>query len=170
MGIIVDPGKCTGCKSCELICYFNRSQFFNPKKARIKVVDLDYLGFSNPVLCLHCKRPRCVEVCPTGALSQTDDETIAVDEVKCNGCRICVDECVIGAINFDEHRGLPLICDLCGGNPICVKWCHSGALRVNLGKRTKGKKKLRFTIIRAKPFLKKWGIREDVLEWYKKFM
>ena len=169
MRILVDAGKCTGCNSCELACYFAKAHTFNPKKARIKVVPLDYLGFSNPVVCLLCKKPRCVEVCPTGALSQTEVGTIQVDEEKCDGCRICVDECIVGAINFDEDRGLPLICDLCGGKPVCVEWCPSGALTFNNGKKSKGKKEVMYTVNKAKPFLKKWGIPEETLDWYKKF-
>lgn len=169
MAISVDAGKCTGCNNCELVCSFVRDHAFNPKKARIKVIPLDYLGFSNPVLCLLCKKPRCVEVCPTKALSQTKDGGIHVDEAKCDGCRICVDECIVGAINFDEESGLPLICDLCGGKPMCVEWCYSGALTTNSGKRHKGKKELANTVTKAKPFLRKWGIPEEALDWYKKF-
>ena len=170
MGISVDAEKCTGCTSCELACYFARTHAFNPKKSRIKVVPLDYLGFSNPVVCLLCKKPRCVEVCPTGALSQTEAGTIHVDEEKCDGCRICVGECIVGAINFDEERGLPLICDLCGGNPMCVEWCPTGALTFNNGKKDKRKKELAYTLAKAKPFLKKWGIPETALNWYEKFV
>lgn len=170
MKIVIDSGKCTGCKCCELICYFTRFQTFNPKKACIKVVDLDYLGFSNPVLCIQCKKPRCVYICPKKALNQTEDGIIIVDETKCDGCRICIDECIIGAINFDKDRGVPLICNFCGGDPMCVKWCHSGTLRLSSDRRTRGKKELSYTIKKAKPFLRKWGIPEDSLDWYKKFI
>ena len=169
MVISIDAGKCTGCNNCELVCHFARADVFNPKMSRIKVVTLDYLGFSNPVVCLLCKKPRCVEVCPTQALSQTEVGTILVDEERCDGCRICVDECIVGAINFDEESGLPLICDLCGGEPMCVEWCPTDALTTNSGKKSKGKKEVAYTVSKAKPFLKKWGIPEAALDWYKKF-
>ena len=169
MGISVDASKCTGCRSCELACYFTRAGVFNPDKARIKVVNLDYLGFSNPVICLRCKQPRCVEVCPAGALSRTETGVILVDEAKCDGCQLCVDECIVGAINFDEDRRLPLICDLCGGKPVCVEWCEFGALSLNSDKGKQGKKELSYTITKAKPFLKKVGIPESALDWYKRF-
>jgi Fe-S-cluster-containing hydrogenase component 2 len=133
------------------------------------VISLDYLGFSNPVVCQQCKKPPCIEACPVGALGKTDIGTILVKEEKCNGCRLCVEGCIIGAINFDEGRGLPLICDLCGGKSVCVEWCPSGALTLNSSKRSKGKKELGYTISKAKPFLQKWQIPEDALEWYKKF-
>lgn len=169
MEIVVDSEKCTGCKSCELICSLSRSQAFNPRKARIKVFDLDYLGFSNPVLCVHCKRPRCLEVCPTGALSQTDQGIIVIDEAKCHGCRICVDECIIGAMNFDESKSLPFTCDLCGGSPMCVQWCFAGALRLKDAPQRGGNRGLEFTINKSKAFLKKWEIPEKALDWYRKF-
>lgn len=169
MRISVDAEKCTGCRSCELACYFTKTQTFNPKKSRIKVVDFAYLGYSYPVTCILCKKPRCVEVCPTGALSKTEMGTIHVDEEKCDGCRICVDECIIGAINIDEEKGLPMICDLCGGSPACVEWCPSGALKIN-SEAEKRRKALGYAITKAKPALSKRGIPEDALEWYKEFV
>ncbi len=169
MGISIDAGKCTGCKSCELACYFARTETFNPKKARVKVVSLDYIGFNNPVLCIRCAKPRCVEVCPKGALSRTDSGDIRLDEKACDGCRICVDECIVGAINFDESKGQPLICDLCGGKPACVEWCPTGALSLNSVKARPRRKAMGYTIAKAKPFVNKWKIPENALDWYKKF-
>ncbi len=169
MGISVDAKKCTGCRNCELVCYFARSKVFNPRKARIKVVSLAHIGFNSPVVCLLCKRPRCVEVCPTAALSRTETGIIVVDEEKCDGCRICVDECIVGAISFDEEAGLPLICDLCDGKPVCIDWCPTGALALNSGKRSKGKKELSYTLTKVKPLLAKWGIPETALDWHKRF-
>ena len=169
MRISINPEKCTGCNSCELVCSFAKTHTFNPKKARIKVVPLDYLGFSNPILCLQCKKPKCVEMCPTGALRKTETGAIRVDEEKCDGCQICVDECIMGAINFDDDKGFPMICDLCGGKPMCVEWCPSGALMFTNDKKNRGRKDLMITIKKAKPFLKKWGIPESELDWYKNF-
>jgi len=185
IGVIVNAEKCTNCGICELICSFTRNQAFNPSKASIKMVPLDYLGFSNPVTCILCKNPKCVELCPEGALSQTETGMIQVDEEKCNGCRICIDVCIIGAVNFDEKRNLPLICDLCGGKPACVEWCPEGALSFEIGMakrkereeiaiesvpaKRKGRKEITYTASKAKPFLKKCGIPEEALDWYKKF-
>ena len=169
MKILVDAEKCTGCNSCELICFFRRAKVFNPEKSRIKVVHLDYLGFSNPVVCTLCQKPKCVEVCPTDALSQKENGTIRVDREKCNGCRLCVSECIIGAINFDEERELPLTCDLSGGKPECVEWCPTGALTCSRRKKEIRGKEMSYSISKTKSFLKKCGIPEVELEWYKKF-
>lgn len=169
MGISVDAKKCTGCRSCELVCHFNEAEVFNPKKSRIKVVSLDYVGFNNPVLCLLCKKPECVAACPTHALSRAESGVIQLDQKACSGCRICVDACIVGAINFDEDKGLPLICNLCNGKPACVEWCPAGALTMNSEKNRQPKKRMSYTLTKAKPVLKKWGIPEDALDWYKKF-
>ncbi len=168
MKILVDAEKCTGCKTCELACCFIRAQVFNPRRARIKVIDFAYIGCSYPVTCIQCTKPKCIEVCPKGALSKTDTGTIHVDQEQCSGCRLCVDECIIGAIHFDNEKGLPLICDLCSGSPACVEWCPSGALTVISGA-DRREKALSYAITKVKPSMNKRSIPEDALEWYRKF-
>lgn len=174
MKISVVAEKCTGCRICELACSHIKLQSYDPKNACIKVVNLDYWGFSNPVVCIQCKKPACVEVCPTRALSQRESGTIQVDAGKCNGCSICVDECPIGAINWHEERELPMICDLCGGKPTCVEWCSNEALTFNnsraKGIKTKGKKELRYSVAKGKRSLSKLKIPENVFDWYEKFI
>ena len=164
----VQAEKCTGCNCCEMACYFEKAGAFNPTRSRIKVVHFEYFGISVPVLCIQCKKPKCVEVCPVGALDKTGEGIIEMDPVKCTGCGLCVEACVIGAINFDEEKKQPLICDFCGGNPACVRWCPSGALtfrRVGAD----GGKHISYSIKKIKPLMKKYGIDEDALEWYEQF-
>ena len=84
MRISVNAEKCTGCRICELVCSQLKLQAFNPKSACIKVVNLDYWGFSSPVICIQCRKPVCVEVCPKQALNQTEIGTILVDKEKLN--------------------------------------------------------------------------------------
>ena len=129
MRISVDSGKCTGCNSCELACYFARAHTFNPKKARIKVVPLDYLGFSNPVVCLLCKKPRCVEVCPTGALSQTEVGTIQVDEEKCVGCEDCLEVCVFKGMEMHDDIA-EVNQERCLGCGRCDEVCPNDAISI----------------------------------------
>ena len=174
MGISVTAEKCTGCRICELACSHTKLKAFAPKNACIKVVNLDYWGFSNPVVCIQCKKPVCVEVCPTKALSQTELRTIQVDKGKCDRCGMCMEECPIGAINWNEERGLPMICDLCDGKPVCVEWCPIEALTFKNSsiKRTrgKGKKELSYSIAKGKRSLSKLNIPKNVFDWYEKFI
>ena len=47
-----------------------------------------------PMRCNHCSDPPCVEVCPTGAsLQREQDNVVLVDQDKCIGCHSCVVAC-----------------------------------------------------------------------------
>lgn len=166
MKLSVDASKCTACRSCELICSFGKLQKFNPNRSRIKVVELDYLGFSNPAVCIQCQKPACVNACPTNALTKTSLGTISLDQENCNGCRLCGAACLFGGIRFEPATGMPLICDLCGGKPLCVDWCHTGALKT-VGTAEVGDNALRYTLSRAKAFVTKHGLPQSELDWYK---
>ena len=39
LALIIDPGKCTSCKQCELACAYENEQTFNPAKSRIRIFD-----------------------------------------------------------------------------------------------------------------------------------
>jgi len=172
MKIMVNSEKCTGCRNCELACAYYKSGYtlFNYKKSRIIVVDLSNLGYSNPVVCIQCREPKCIEVCPKEALSKTETlQTIAINSEKCDGCGLCVDACVIGAINFHKEVGLPLICDLCNGDPACVEWCATQAITIRR-EPDGSKNRLSYTISKAKPYLIKRGFPDDSLDWHKKFL
>lgn len=174
MKILVDAEKCTGCRICELVCSQSKLQDFNPKMACIKVINLDYWGFSNPVLCIQCKKPACVEACPTDALTQLENGVIRLDKTKCDACGLCVDACPIGAINWDNVQAKPMICDQCGGSPLCVEWCPSGVLTTNSSpaerKRPRGRKELKVSIAKGKRSLAKLNIPKEVFAWYDKFV
>jgi carbon-monoxide dehydrogenase iron sulfur subunit len=167
--IVVEATKCTGCKSCELICSLEHAGVFNPGKSRIRVIDFDYMGFSDPVLCAQCVHPACVEACPSGALTQTSAGTISVDETACNGCQLCAEACSHRAINFNAESDFPLICDLCDGKAKCVEWCPAGALTLSARTGAENDSEPRDAISRATPILKKRGIPDGSLEWYRKF-
>jgi len=167
--IVVEATKCTGCKSCELICSMEHTGAFNPEKSRIKLIDFDYLGFSDPVLCVQCKNPACVEACPAGALTQTEPGTILLDEMACNGCQACVEACPHRAANFNQEADLPLICDLCDGQAKCVEWCPTGALTLSRRSGADSDVEPSDAISRAAPVMKQRGIPHESLEWYRKF-
>lgn len=130
--IVVDLGKCTGCKSCQIICALTKESEANYDFARIKVLKDDSMGLSVPIPCAQCLDAPCVEACPVEAIV-LDPETGAkvIDDGECILCEACVAACPFGAISVIAKGGQTKVikCDLCRGEPECVKHCESGAIQ-----------------------------------------
>ena len=131
--IAVDSQRCTGCKTCQLLCSLYHFGESNPLKSAIHVIrrERDGLVFCLPLVCQQCGHAPCVEACPTGALVKSEGSGIlALNEEECSACGLCEDACSLGCIAFGAD-GLDLInCDLCGGEPQCVPACHALCLSV----------------------------------------
>ena len=103
-GFYFDSSRCTGCKTCELVCkdyhdlgpdiLFRRIYDFEggswektPEGAWNKTAFNYHLAVS----CNHCDSPACVENCPTGAMRK-DAETglVNADPEVCIGCGTCL--------------------------------------------------------------------------------
>lgn len=123
--LMVQPEKCTGCKSCMLMCAFAHTNGFSYRDSRVLVVKNESRGQSTPLVCRHCEEAPCIEACPQGAITRdTQSDRVILDEGECNGCEACLDACPYQAIHLDDERGVVLICDLCEGDPQCVKVCR----------------------------------------------
>ena len=148
--VLVDYGKCTGCRTCEAVCSsHNRpvtsggeklAGLGNPRYANIRVESFNP-EVDIPNVCAMCSDTPCVKACPvepdpkTGRRALYRDEaahTIRNDAGRCIGCRSCAEACAsqrTGVISPDSATGRPeRMCTLCGGDPQCVKWCPFGAL------------------------------------------
>jgi len=125
--LVAEPGKCTGCRICELRCALLFEKVNNPKKARIKVVRAEP-AIDEPVFCIQCDNPPCVEVCPTKALEKNPRTgVIILKEDLCIGCRACVLACPYGAIFVNPEDGKVLKCVACG---YCTKYCPVQCLKI----------------------------------------
>jgi Fe-S-cluster-containing hydrogenase component 2 len=159
--IVTDLEKCTGCRTCELVCSFAKEGLFNPKKAAIRVVKEEQIGLDAPVVCQMCRQPKCVEACPEKALTKTPEfAIISVNERKCTGCRLCEEACPFGAVYFHPEKETPILCNLCEGSPACVEWCHAEALIFSSPRPSEKIQSKRLRTARAQfdPLMKRWGI------------
>ena len=126
---MISPEKCIGCRSCELICSFTKTQEFNPRHAAVSVMSYDEALISVPMMCMQCEEPACMKVCPVGAITKSDYGAIVIDDKKCIVCKLCASACPLGNISFAASERKMIKCDLCGGEPRCEQFCPSGAIR-----------------------------------------
>lgn len=123
--LVVNPIKCTGCRSCMLVCSFMHTDECSYYGSRIQIESQEGKGLHTPVLCRFCEDPACVRACPVEALSiQPSSGAILVDWGLCNGCQSCVSACPHKAMRFDKKTDKAFTCDLCQGDPECVKVCR----------------------------------------------
>jgi len=99
--MVIDLKRCFGCYSCQLAC---KAQHFTPPGvfwARcLKGEGGTYPTVTRqalPVLCMQCREPECLKVCPTDATQQRKDGLVFIDRDKCIGCKYCMMACPYGA-------------------------------------------------------------------------
>lgn len=156
LGILIDVDKCIGCHACTIAC--NSTHNFPNGISAQHVISVEEGEFPSvktlyaPVeRCMHCLDPACVEACPFGAMTKTDQGAVIVDHEKCTGCQLCVKACPWSIPKFDLETRKVYKCDLCldkirgGQSPACVETCPTSALkfgdRDELLKEAKDKKK-----------------------------
>jgi electron transport protein HydN len=146
--VIADPGKCIGCRTCEVSCVLAHSApdalnklaaaYFIP---RLKVVKTSRV--STPVQCRQCEDAPCAKVCPTGALVHSHD-SVQVIQSKCIGCKSCVMACPYGAMEvvtheikeqriFSSTHVEAFKCDMCihrSQGPACMEVCLTKAIYI----------------------------------------
>jgi molybdopterin-containing oxidoreductase family iron-sulfur binding subunit len=148
-GLLIDANKCaTDCDACVTAC--NRENGLSggireTDSQWIRKVELKDLRTgrktSLPMMCQHCEKPPCVDVCPTGASFKRADGIVLVDKHICIGCRYCMMACPYKARSLvhenladqkpDVPRGKGTVesCTLCvhrvdrGDVPACVEFC-----------------------------------------------
>ena len=108
-GMLIDSNKCAeGCNDCVQACNDEHglTGFGRPatdaqwiRKVTLKDKQTGYTQ-TLPLLCQHCEKPPCVDVCPTGASFRRADGIVLVDKHICIGCRYCMMACPYKARSF----------------------------------------------------------------------
>ena len=155
-GLLIDTRKCgSECDKCVGACATENgvkdtrsrpeqtAQWI--RKVEVKNKETGFAA-SLPIMCQHCEKPPCVDVCPTGASMKREDGIVLVDKHICIGCRYCMMACPYKARSFNheptsgqkEHapRGMGTVeaCTLCvhrvdeGRIPACAEACPNGAI------------------------------------------
>jgi carbon-monoxide dehydrogenase iron sulfur subunit len=138
----LNKDRCVSCHTCEIACAEKHSNGgtieeiysdSSPTQSRLHIVMRK--AKLHLLKCVHCKKPKCLEVCEEGAIYKQDDGVVTIDYEKCTGCWSCIDACPFNAIFKDEDRNVPIRCDLCVDLevPACVTSCQTQALTVEEG-------------------------------------
>lgn len=160
-GMVIDLNKCVAeCTACLDACreennvalhdderldvHWIRKVTLTPEGHEDAEGDEDAEGKHVLLLCNHCDRPPCAQVCPVQATYKRDDGIVIVDHHRCIGCRYCMIACPYNArfFNFKENEhwpnkdfpkrshGVAESCTLCAHrlersqSPACVEACE----------------------------------------------
>jgi molybdopterin-containing oxidoreductase family iron-sulfur binding subunit len=148
-GMLIDTNKCGDCNDCVTACNqehgltgFDRPETDAQWIRKVTLRDKQ-TGYTQtlPMLCQHCEKPPCVDVCPTGASFRRVDGIVLVDKHICIGCRYCMMACPYKARSFIHEtltdqkpwaprgKGTVESCTFCvhrvdnGRTPACVEAC-----------------------------------------------
>ena len=123
-----DMNKCLGCFTCMNVCAVTNKKNHSLIKSAIRVRTTGGMTSSFiAIVCLGCKEPACMEVCPSQALEKRSGGGVLVRENMCIGCRKCEKACIMRAISYDEETKKPIICRHCG---VCARFCPHDCLQM----------------------------------------
>lgn len=139
-GFYVNSDRCVQCHACEVACKaWNNVGFGIQWRKVADFWDGNFPEVANQTIsfsCMHCEKPSCVEVCPSGALSKrAQDGIVTVDQDKCIACRSCEKACPFDVPQYGPS-GTMQKCNMClerieqHQQPLCVATCPGEALKL----------------------------------------
>lgn len=141
-GILFDSTMCAGCGECYNACKkqnqlkeTNQDFLKDHLSAETYTVVEQYEDVYTRKMCMHCKQPACVSVCPVGALVKTETGAVTYDAGKCLGCRYCMQACPHHVPRYEWSSVNPRVrkCIMChdkvckGEATACSEACPAGA-------------------------------------------
>jgi benzoyl-CoA reductase subunit BamC len=124
--IVIDVGKCTGCRACEMACSaFHakpRYSSVNPARSRIRVVTDEINDEYVPVRAGNLTRSEC-----------DGRHFYRIEGKRYSECSFCRASCPSRDFFIEPDSGLPLKCDMCEdepplAEPLCVTVCEAECL------------------------------------------
>ena len=114
---------------CEMACSIHHYQAARPTQLRIQVAyESDHSFSPVPCIhcpeahCLEaCAFDALVRDEALGIIRVVDE--------NCTSCLLCIDACPYGGITYSDDKGCVVKCDLCSGEPACAAYCAPGAIR-----------------------------------------
>ncbi len=104
--IQIDAEKCTGCRTCEVVCSLTHTKgHIEPRQAMVRVYRDEVEGIFTPII-----------VGPKTSIEYVDEPKLLL-----GGKRGDIN--ILYSLFLESSRR----CNLCG---ICTEWCVTGALRI----------------------------------------
>jgi len=164
MGFYTDTSVCIGCKACEVACkewnqlpstnggantlsglsYDNTRALDGMHWRHVKFIEQFDAADPNRTggrwlmmsdVCKHCVQAGCLEVCPTGAITRTEFDTVVIQADVCNGCRYCISACPFDVIGVNPVTNTAQKCTLCydrmqaSMTPACAQACPTQSIQ-----------------------------------------
>ncbi len=136
--LVFDLKRCIGCLTCTIACKVENNLVTGYSWIKVlTIIDGKYPHLSmswQPMTCMQCQKPPCIEACPEEAIRRRQDGIVLIDKTKCNGCQACQPACPYDAIRFNPDEQVVEKCNLCAHRidqdlpPFCVKECIWGAI------------------------------------------
>lgn len=135
--------KCIRCDRCRSVCPTDVIAIggFSEGVLNLRTPVMNYKYGS----CDFCRK--CIEVCPTGALTDYVGETVPIGKarltetciaLRTGACTKCKEQCPYDAISLDE-RMIPIIDeDKCNGCGVCEHICPANVLQAYTGRKVRG--------------------------------
>ncbi len=152
-GMLIDTNKCTdGCDDCVTACdkengldilkmpegadeaHWARQRPHWIRKVKLKD-NATGVETNLPLMCQHCEKPPCVDVCPTGASFKRADGIVMVDRHICIGCRYCMMACPYKGRSFIHENVVNQRVETPRGKG-CVESCNLCVHRLDNGQTT----------------------------------